>query len=63
MALAAPSPEAPLRELTAVESAMCGGVAGLVSRLVIAPLDIVKIRLQVRSQFDRTRLPVTSFCA
>lgn len=34
------------RELTATESAVCGGLAGLASRVVIAPLDVVKIRLQ-----------------
>lgn len=53
MALPSPPPEASPRELTALESATCGGVAGLVSRLVIAPLDIVKIRLQVRTPLGR----------
>ena len=35
-------------ELSALESALCGGAAGIASRIVIAPLDVVKIRLQVR---------------
>ncbi|KAI9228295.1 MAG: mitochondrial carrier domain-containing protein [Piptocephalis tieghemiana] len=35
--------------LTPTESAICGGFAGLVSRMVVAPLDVVKIRLQLQS--------------
>ncbi|RKP12589.1 mitochondrial carrier domain-containing protein [Piptocephalis cylindrospora] len=35
--------------LTPAESAICGGFAGLVSRMVVAPLDVVKIRLQLQS--------------
>ena len=30
------------------QDAACGAVAGLSSRLVVAPLDVIKIRLQVR---------------
>lgn len=36
--------------VSSFESIICGGSAGLVSRMVIAPLDVVKIRLQL--QFD-----------
>lgn len=35
-------------EITRYESILCGGIAGLVSRFVIAPLDVVKIRLQLQ---------------
>ena len=35
------------RELSATETALCGGTAGVASRLAIAPLDVIKIRLQV----------------
>jgi len=33
--------------LTKLETVLCGSTAGVVSRFVIAPLDVVKIRLQV----------------
>lgn len=32
-----------------LETIICGGTAGLVSRFVIAPLDVIKIRLQLQS--------------
>ncbi|KAF9376170.1 mitochondrial thiamine pyrophosphate transporter [Podila verticillata] len=36
--------------LTKIETVFCGSTAGVVSRFVIAPLDVVKIRLQVQTQ-------------
>ncbi|KAG2185861.1 hypothetical protein INT43_002299 [Umbelopsis isabellina] len=42
-------------ELTPSQTALCGSVAGLVARFVIAPFDVVKIRLQLQSQ--RQHLP------
>lgn len=33
--------------ISSFESVICGGTAGLVSRMVIAPLDVVKIRFQL----------------
>ncbi|KAI8095078.1 mitochondrial carrier domain-containing protein [Gilbertella persicaria] len=39
--------------LSSRELAFCGGVAGIVSRAVIAPLDVIKIRMQL--QTHRTR--------
>ncbi|KAF9429562.1 mitochondrial thiamine pyrophosphate transporter [Entomortierella beljakovae] len=41
--------------LSMVETTMCGSTAGVVSRFVIAPLDVVKIRLQMQTQ--RKELP------
>ena len=41
-----PSP----RPLTPPENAFCGALAGVFSRFVIAPLDVVKIRLQTESR-------------
>ncbi|KAG0297601.1 mitochondrial thiamine pyrophosphate transporter [Linnemannia gamsii] len=41
--------------LTKVETVLCGSTAGVVSRFVIAPLDVVKIRLQLQTQ--RKELP------
>ncbi|KAI7865406.1 mitochondrial carrier domain-containing protein [Spinellus fusiger] len=37
-------------QLSATEIALCGGVAGMTARLVISPLDVIKIRLQMQSQ-------------
>ncbi|KAG0301466.1 mitochondrial thiamine pyrophosphate transporter [Dissophora globulifera] len=50
-AIAAGSPK-----LTKIETVLCGSTAGVVSRFVIAPLDVVKIRLQLQTQ--RKELPV-----
>ncbi|CDH54580.1 mitochondrial deoxynucleotide carrier [Lichtheimia corymbifera JMRC:FSU:9682] len=36
-------------DLSPVETALCGGLAGMIARFVISPLDVVKIRLQVES--------------
>ncbi|KAF9416245.1 mitochondrial thiamine pyrophosphate transporter [Podila epigama] len=36
--------------LTKAETVFCGSTAGVVSRFVIAPLDVVKIRLQVQTE-------------
>ncbi|KAG1474227.1 hypothetical protein G6F56_000478 [Rhizopus delemar] len=36
-------------KLNASETALCGGIAGVATRFVISPLDVVKIRLQVQS--------------
>ncbi|KAF9189634.1 mitochondrial thiamine pyrophosphate transporter [Haplosporangium sp. Z 767] len=36
--------------LSKVETVFCGASAGVVSRFVIAPLDVVKIRLQMQTQ-------------
>ncbi|KAF9171507.1 mitochondrial thiamine pyrophosphate transporter [Mortierella sp. AD011] len=41
--------------LTKIETVFCGSTAGVVSRFVIAPLDVVKIRLQMQTQ--RKTLP------
>ncbi|KAI9486087.1 MAG: mitochondrial carrier domain-containing protein [Benjaminiella poitrasii] len=37
-------------KLNANETALCGGFAGLTTRLAISPLDVIKIRLQVQSE-------------
>ncbi|KAI8328082.1 mitochondrial carrier domain-containing protein [Choanephora cucurbitarum] len=37
-------------KLNANETALCGGFAGLTTRLAISPLDVVKIRLQVQPE-------------
>ncbi|KAI8968013.1 mitochondrial carrier domain-containing protein [Mycotypha africana] len=37
-------------KLNANETALCGGLAGLITRFVISPFDVVKIRLQVQSE-------------
>ncbi|CAO3572307.1 unnamed protein product [Mortierella alpina] len=36
--------------LSKTETVLCGATAGVVSRFVIAPLDVVKIRLQMQTQ-------------
>ncbi|KAG0044671.1 mitochondrial thiamine pyrophosphate transporter, partial [Gryganskiella cystojenkinii] len=36
--------------LTKAETVFCGSTAGVISRFVIAPLDVVKIRLQIQTQ-------------
>ncbi|KAG0256772.1 mitochondrial thiamine pyrophosphate transporter [Mortierella polycephala] len=41
--------------LTKAETVFCGSTAGVVSRFIIAPLDVVKIRLQL--QTERKELP------
>ncbi|KAF9145198.1 mitochondrial thiamine pyrophosphate transporter [Mortierella sp. GBA39] len=41
--------------LTKAETVFCGSTAGVISRFVIAPLDVVKIRLQLQTQ--RKELP------
>ncbi|PVV02722.1 hypothetical protein BB560_002812 [Smittium megazygosporum] len=38
----------PQRELTSLEKLFCGGFAGLFSRIVISPFDVVKIDLQLQ---------------
>lgn len=40
-------------DISAAESVVCGGMAGMVSRFVIAPLDVVKIRLQLQRDPQR----------
>lgn len=48
------------RPLAVWENALCGAVAGIVSRTVIAPIDVVKIRLQTQAQHqDRSLLQMT----
>lgn len=37
-------------KLNANETALCGGFAGLTTRMAISPLDVVKIRLQVQPE-------------
>ncbi|KAI9281968.1 mitochondrial carrier domain-containing protein [Sporodiniella umbellata] len=42
-------------KLNANETALCGGLAGIVTRFAISPLDVIKIRLQLQSQLVSTR--------
>ncbi|KAJ1807570.1 mitochondrial thiamine pyrophosphate transporter, partial [Coemansia sp. RSA 2599] len=37
------------RELTSYENALCGATAGLISRALVAPFDVVKITLQLET--------------
>lgn len=39
----------PKRELTAIQQTISGSVAGVVSRTVISPLDVLKIRFQMQT--------------
>ena len=38
------------RDIPPVVTALAGGLAGLISRFVIAPLDVIKIRLQLQTR-------------
>lgn len=46
--------------VTNFESLVCGGTAGLLSRFIIAPLDVVKIRLQLQFDAKRPLIPASS---
>ncbi|KAJ2482417.1 mitochondrial thiamine pyrophosphate transporter [Coemansia sp. RSA 2131] len=50
----------PSRQLTPTESAFCGATAGLISRAIVSPLDVVKITLQLET--TRSSHTITS-CA
>ncbi|KAJ2769082.1 mitochondrial thiamine pyrophosphate transporter, partial [Coemansia linderi] len=39
-----------VRKLSPAESAFCGATAGVVSRAIVAPFDVVKITLQLQTQ-------------
>lgn len=41
-------PNAPSSALTPEEAALAGSAAGMVTRALISPLDVIKIRFQVR---------------
>lgn len=43
-------------EVTRLESILCGGLAGLVSRFVVSPLDVLKIRLQLEVHDRKLRV-------
>ncbi|KAI9597311.1 mitochondrial carrier domain-containing protein [Syncephalis fuscata] len=43
------NPDKQVAELSGWQSAACGATAGVVSRFVVAPLDVVKIRLQLQT--------------
>jgi hypothetical protein len=47
-------PAAQRRASPPLVTAIAGGLAGLTSRFVIAPLDVIKIRLQLQSQSSTT---------
>lgn len=40
-------PKADNRDISNVEVAVAGSVSGLVTRVLISPLDVIKIRFQV----------------
>ena len=40
-------------DISSTESMLCGGIAGMVSRFCIAPLDVIKIRLQLQKNGTR----------
>ncbi|PIA18867.1 mitochondrial carrier [Coemansia reversa NRRL 1564] len=43
--------------LTSVESALCGATAGVVSRVIVSPFDVVKITLQLETQRSPLAVP------
>lgn len=43
------NPNSPGAALTPEEAALAGSAAGMVTRALISPLDVVKIRFQVRT--------------
>lgn len=44
-------PNVPGAALTPEEAALAGSAAGMVTRALISPLDVIKIRFQVRPSF------------
>ncbi|KAJ2808967.1 mitochondrial thiamine pyrophosphate transporter [Coemansia guatemalensis] len=45
------------RQLTSVESAFCGATAGVVSRVIVSPFDVVKITLQLETRRSALSIP------
>lgn len=43
-------------DITGTEAALAGGMAGMFSRVVIAPLDLVKIRIQLANTHTKPRI-------
>jgi solute carrier family 25 (mitochondrial thiamine pyrophosphate transporter), member 19 len=52
--MTAVDPGAQRRATSPIVTAVAGGIAGLTSRFVIAPLDVVKIRLQLQATSGKT---------
>jgi hypothetical protein len=48
----------PMRNLAPMENALCGAIAGVACRFVIAPFDVVKIRFQVSRRPSSDHVPV-----